>query len=443
MDSKKELRNGIQHVVNSFFEKEITIEERLFQTLELTDSRDQVGAPSSLAILGAALRYQPAIAEVLSECGIKISIKEYPPLPKYSIDINAQSFDWFTQFETWFGPPYEYLVNFEISKSDNSFAINKVKASGKIGITDIINGCLQSRWLVNEVDFSPFDEPNDLVDFLAKQAIKSNYFEKNSHPNSYWDSINGFCQTIEAKLESLKIFDPDCGEQQFLLYNDGKKIRIRPFGLWGTYNFQDLPFNDGSLWIARTNVLQPVQYFCDESIELLEDLINSDAEEKEFQTFFESNPKLLLLIGDYKALHPQLVLHEDDGSRLIPDFFLENITSDFCDICDLKRPTAELIRSQSNRMRFRDAIQEGVAQLRTYRDYFEDKSNRLAFKDKYGLNAYRPKVVLIIGRKKSYYDDIQRIKLESDLPKWISLKTYDDIVYKARQWLSLAKIGAQ
>ena len=136
----------------------------------------------------------------------------------------------------------------------------------------------------------------------------------------------------------------------------------------------------------------------------------------------------------YSKLHPQVIIHEDSGSRLIPDFFLEKIDSDFCDICDLKRPTVELIRNQKNRTRFRATVMEAVAQLDNYRDWFDDKSNRDAFHSRYGLKAFKPRVVMIIGRKDSYYDEIERIKIESRLPSHVDLKTYDDIVSKARLW---------
>ena len=112
------------------------------------------------------------------------------------------------------------------------------------------------------------------------------------------------------------------------------------------------------------------------------------------------------------------------------------MNSDFVDICDLKRPTAELVRLQRNRVRFRDTLMEAVAQLETYRDWFEDRVHRRAFLELYGLKAYRPRIVIIIGRRQSFPDEVTRIRLESKLPSWIVLRTYDDVLDKAQQWRS-------
>jgi hypothetical protein len=47
-------------------------------------------------------------------------------------------------------------------------------------------------------------------------------------------------------------------------------------------------------------------------------------------------------------------------------------------------------------------------------------------KDKYGLLLYKPKMIVIIGRRKQM-DPIQVRRIQSDLPG-LTLKTYDDIL---------------
>jgi hypothetical protein len=122
----------------------------------------------------------------------------------------------------------------------------------------------------------------------------------------------------------------------------------------------------------------------------------------------------------------------------VPDFFLEKMNSTFCDICDLKRAHGQLVRRQPRRVRFRDSVMEAVAQLEHYRNWFDDKVKREEFKRRYGLNAFRPRIVLIIGRRESFYDEFERSKLESSLPQGLLLATYDDILDKAKQWRRLA-----
>ena len=109
--------------------------------------------------------------------------------------------------------------------------------------------------------------------------------------------------------------------------------------------------------------MQPPTRFATEALDELEYLINSSSKEEAFQKFFEVNPEFLLALGDYRSIHSQLVLHEDDGRRLVPDFFLEKMAGRFADIVDLKRANVELVRLQRNRVRFRDAVQEPFPNL--------------------------------------------------------------------------------
>ncbi|MGZ8306149.1 MAG: Shedu anti-phage system protein SduA domain-containing protein [Allosphingosinicella sp.] len=250
-------------------------------------------------------------------------------------------------------------------------------------------------------------------------------------------ALEGFSQEATRLFNRVYSWDTSVGDQQFILYHDGQKIRLKPFGLSGLYQFQEEPLSDGSLWIARGNIIQPTERFSEKSIFVLEDLINSDAKEAEFQTFFEGNPEFLLALGDYVKIHPQLILTEDDGGSLIPDFFLEKVDSGLCDICDLKRPTRELVRYQRHRERFRALVAEAVAQLSHYKNWFDDKSNRELFRGRYGLKSYRPKVVMIIGRRSAFEDDVKRLTLEAQLPDYVILKTYDDVVSSARRWRSM------
>jgi hypothetical protein len=225
------------------------------------------------------------------------------------------------------------------------------------------------------------------------------------------------------------------------MYWDGTRYKIGPFGASGIYQFSNEPLKDGSLWIARGNILQPIKRFTNEAFDELEFLINKDSKEVEFQKFFEKNPEFLLALGGgkYINIHPQIVLHEDDGGRLIPDFLLEKINDHFCDICDLKLATQLLARHKHHRPGFRAAIYEAISQLEFYRNWFEDKQRRDEFYLRTGLKAYRPRVVLIIGRKLDYYTDIQRIQTESILPGHVELITYDDVLERARIYRKLVQ----
>ncbi len=76
---------------------------------------------------------------------------------------------------------------------------------------------------------------------------------------------------------------------------------------------------------------------------------------------------------------------------------------------------------------------EACAQLRTYRDYFEEKANRDRFHMKYGLDAFRPRMFVIIGRR-GRIDPIEWRRIEGDLAG-LHIETYDDVLDRAKRKL--------
>lgn len=417
-----DLRREILWRLEAEFGTGLRVDERMLQTLEYTDDPTSEFPASSPALLEAVIQCQPSVASAIEATGVSLSSLSLPNIYL----VKPSEIDWFS-FE-------QILFRWSDGRSPSA---DRVIRSKRLTVVDAISMCLENKDLLllpGETITEVFGaEANDLVHFFASEIRAINRTSRSYNMaklEKYWSDLRQRLQTIETA-------DSSVGQQQLLLYHDGNKYRLSPFGMWGTYQLQEAPLPDGSLWVARTNVLQPVSRFAITGIEELQHLINTKAPEKAFQQFFESHSEFLLALGDYVSLHPQLILHEEGGTRLIPDFFLEKLNSDFCDICDLKKPTADLVRLQRNRIRFRDALREGIAQLETYRDWFESERNRHQFQTRYGLRAYRPQVVIIIGRRSSYYDDVDRIKLDSQLPNWVTLRTYDDVVEKARHWRRL------
>ena len=137
-----------------------------------------------------------------------------------------------------------------------------------------------------------------------------------------------------------------------------------------------------------------------EAINEFEYLINSSkTNEDDFQNFFERNPEFVLN-DDYKQAHSHITLAKEDNKSLIPDFVLEPINQDeFCDLLEIKLPSAKTYIMKKSREHFSAAITEAAAQLRTYRDYFNEEKNRNKFKETYpSLKVYKPKMFIIIGR---------------------------------------------
>jgi hypothetical protein len=127
----------------------------------------------------------------------------------------------------------------------------------------------------------------------------------------------------------------------------------------------------------------------------------------------------------------------DDGSRLIPDFFLEKLNSSWDVILDLKKPYADMVTRKTNRVYFRQHVQNAISQLRYYRQWFESPSNRRQFAEAYGVSTFRPKMVIVIGRRHHFLDDVERINLLDGLPANIDLWTYDDLLARASSYLDL------
>ena len=75
---------------------------------------------------------------------------------------------------------------------------------------------------------------------------------------------------------------------------------------------------------------------------------------------------------------------------------------------------------------------EARSQLLEYRDWFELPQNRELVQRQIGMEIYRPRMMVIVGRNTAFQDRIERAKLESRHPD-LEVVLYDDIVNHARQ----------
>jgi hypothetical protein len=169
-------------------------------------------------------------------------------------------------------------------------------------------------------------------------------------------------------------------------------------------------------------------------IQELEELINSSTiTEHQLQTFFERNPEFLC--GDtYESARPHIVLQRPHEGPLIPDFALKpNNANALCDLLELKLPTAKLLTGKDNRKRLSAALLEACAQLREYRDFFEQDRNRREIDEVYGLRFFRPRMMVVIGKRSEYLASDLR-KAEGDVPQLL-ITTYDDLLDRARSRL--------
>lgn len=226
---------------------------------------------------------------------------------------------------------------------------------------------------------------------------------------------------VIGELEQLPVIDEFVGIGVF-----ENALRVVTLGIDGKYQFIDPTKSLHKI----LHVVNSDSKRLAKAIEELEALINyKGAKEADFQDFFERFPDFILN-DDYKNAHPRIMLEREDEGPLIPDFLLEpHEQNSISDILDIKLPSSKIYVLKKNRYRYSSAVYEAVAQMREYHLFFDNRKNRDLVKEKYGLFSYKPKMILIIGRKTGL-DPVNARKIETDLPQ-LSLKTYDDILEKA------------
>jgi hypothetical protein len=154
------------------------------------------------------------------------------------------------------------------------------------------------------------------------------------------------------------------------------------------------------------------------------------------------------IIGEFLKSHPEIIHKslltknfiyepyllwiegpEDNKDKAInPDLFVER-NDGFYDIYDLK--TAALTKQKitkglRRRRRFIDYVQEGIAQLANYKEYFSYQKNRDYAKEKYGIEISDPNLTLIVGNyENANLKEIQEACRQLDN---INIMDYDSLV---------------
>lgn len=204
----------------------------------------------------------------------------------------------------------------------------------------------------------------------------------------------------------------------------------------GSYQFSDgadrlhrIIYKTGGIITTEIEVLR-------NAVLEFEDIINdSGVSEQNIHNFFERHPNFILN-DEYKKAHSKIVLEREGDGPLVPDFVLEpRHKQQLCDILELKRPGAKFMVMKKNRIRFSADVYEACSQMKEYGDYFDSSSNRKLIERRYGLTAFRPKMILIIGRLGSI-SPIERRKADNLVDQNITVRTYDEILEKMRYELS-------
>ena len=220
---------------------------------------------------------------------------------------------------------------------------------------------------------------------------------------------------------------PGASEEVLALTSIGSRIRLVTLLPDGKYRLVDPSRNLHDILYISSSETKALEL----AIQELEEMVNDPRlKEAKLQHFFERNPDFILS-DDHRAAHPQITLARDEGGSLRPDFLLEPIDQTrLCDLLDLKMPAAQIFVMKERRIRFSAAVMEACAQLREYHLYFDEVRNRDFVKDTYGLSAYKPRMIVVIGRRGTA-SPIQIRQMEIDAPE-LKVKTYDEVVERMK-----------
>ena len=115
---------------------------------------------------------------------------------------------------------------------------------------------------------------------------------------------------------------------------------------------------------------------------------------------------------------------------MVPDYLLELPVDRRFDILDLKLHTARLLVGGRYK-RMSAELQKAVAQLRAYQNFFDESQNRKWFIKEYGLEPFKPEIVVVMGRDSEFASREERREIEGQLSP-TRLLTYDDVIAYAR-----------
>jgi hypothetical protein len=116
-----------------------------------------------------------------------------------------------------------------------------------------------------------------------------------------------------------------------------------------------------------------------------------------------------------EAINPDLLIQRPDG---------------YYDILDLKTAALmkkKLTKGPRKRRRFIDYVNEGIAQLANYREYFTYEKNREYAANKFGVKVQNPNLILVVGNYENF-DPIEVEESARQIDKRIVIIDYDTII---------------
>lgn len=165
---------------------------------------------------------------------------------------------------------------------------------------------------------------------------------------------------------------------------------------------------------------------------------DTNTKELELDSFIENNPIILEKGLDIIRPIHQVVLKDllnEYGQDLKPDVIGFNKYTKRWSIIDYKRAKRSIIKNNGQvRCTFRSEVNDLEAQLRDYKEYFNDSIKRKEFYNKYEVDIEYPDAIGIIGFIDKN-EEKQLNKLILDKPRWFNIRTYNYLDEKFRDYI--------
>jgi hypothetical protein len=304
---------------------------------------------------------------------------------------------------------------------------------------DPVYGDAQFYYLTNG-DMDPFSEEREFAEL-----------ENSISPQirtTFLNSARKFGVDLEKADFGIGVGSPKTflGEMRDKNIRVIKRIEARPDSLYLQFfegQIEVMPANKRQFYVYDKKKPKPIlldqiidssSYFTEEEIEEFESLLNrSNTTESKLQNFLQDHPKFLLHT-DYDELRPQISLIDESGCELKPDFFLRPLGKRLWEILDIKLPRTTMVAGSRNRKSLSHYVHRGSAQLMNYAKFFDDPRNRERVFRATGIDCFKPRLTLVIGKKKNVDEETWNQIIEQERP-FVDIVGFDELLERAKKTL--------
>ncbi len=142
----------------------------------------------------------------------------------------------------------------------------------------------------------------------------------------------------------------------------------------------------------------------------IEKIGSDDSTEPQITSFLSSTENRFILLMAFlaKDIFPEVLCEwqSEDKPDIKPDFFVLRANG-YADIVEFKLPKlkSKTITGRENRETLSAEINSYISQTRKYKEYFNDPNNRTWVEEKYGFKVFKPRRILILGRRWNFDND--------------------------------------